>query len=315
MPSPRTLLSALCAIGIIPGSVGFKQTPSSTPIVSFPSEEAVSPTAWEWPPFTTFQTSIIPGTEPTPLNPFKVPSSNSYSSVDEEAALLVPRAIPTPPPKEEEPFINWIYRLAREDKLLPKDESVHGMSTSKTYDLGENPLKFGQEEIRGCTILSVVSKYAVYQAHLWEVPSMRIKEGGRFVPNENAFQQNILDYLDHDNELRKPQLKGTGDNGEYPDAAPQVYMFTPKSRTGRDQPQYKEEVNRINEKVKAALGLPATKEPEIFNYQKPGTNAVSVLFMYDPNDNDAGDGCKKEAAWNAWWGGRFNGPVFAGQLN
>lgn len=144
MPSPRTLVSALCAIGIIPGSVGFDPTPSSTPIVSFPSEEAALPTAWEWPPLTTFQTSIIPGTEPTS---FKVPSSDSYSSVDEEAAVLVPRAIPTPPPKEEEPFINWINRLAKEDKELPKDESVHGMSTSKTYDLGDNPLKFGQEEI------------------------------------------------------------------------------------------------------------------------------------------------------------------------
>lgn len=65
------------------------------------------------------------------------------------------------------------------------------MSTSKTYDLGENPLKFGQDEIRGCTVLLIVSKYAVYQAHLWEVPSMRINEGGRLVPNEKAFQQNI----------------------------------------------------------------------------------------------------------------------------
>ena len=141
---------------------------------------------------------------------------------------------------------------------------------------------------------------------------MRIKEGGRLVPNEKVFQQNILEYLDQDKELWKPQLKGTGTNGEYPGASPQVYMFTPKSRTGADRPQYTDEVNRITEKAKAALDLGAGREPKIFNYQKPGTNAVSVLFMYDydPNYNDSKDPCKQEAAWNAWWGGRFTGPVF-----
>lgn len=280
-----------------------------TPIVSVPSEEAVSPTAWEWPPLTTFQTSIIPGTDPAPL---KVPSSDSYSSVDEEAATLVPRAIPTPPPKEQEPFIEWIDRLAREDKVLPQDESR--MSTSKTYDLGENALKFGQRKIEGCTVLLIVSKYAVYQAHLWEDPSMRIEKGGKFIPNEEGFQRNILDYLDQDNELRKPQLKGTDTNGEYPEASPQVYMFTPKSRTGADRPQYRDEVDRINEKVKAALDLPATREPEIFKYQKIMGKLFSVLFMYDPNNNDSKDPCNQQAAWNVWWGGRFNGPVFSGQL-
>lgn len=256
---------------------------------------------------TTFQTSIIPGADPTP---FKVPSSDSYSSVDEEAAELVPRAIPTPPSKEE-PFIEWIDRLAREDKVLPQDKS--GMSTSKTYDLGENPLKFGQEKIQGCTVLLIVSKYAVYQAHLWEDPSMKIEKGDKFVPNEEGFQRNILEYLDQDNELRKPQLKGTGTNGEYPNASPQVYLFTPKSRTGADRPQYRDEVNRINEKVRAALDLPATREPEIFNYQKIMSKTFSVLFMYDPNNNNSKDPCKQEAAWNAWWGGRFNGPVFSDQ--
>lgn len=261
MPSPRILLSALWAIGIIPSSFGFNPTYSSTSIASFPSDETVSSIVSEWPPLTTFQTSIIPGTDPAPS---KVPSSDSFSSGDEETAVLVPRAIPTPPPKEEEPFIEWIDRLARDDKVLPQDQS--GMSTSKTYDLGENPLKFGQRNIRGCTIILVVSKYAVYQAHLWEVPSMRIKEGGRLVPNEKVFQQNILEYLDQDKELRKPQLKGTGTNGEYPGASPQVYMFTPKSRTGADRPQYTDEVNRITEKVKEALDLPAAREPEMFNY-------------------------------------------------
>ena len=43
-------------------------------------------------------------------------------------------------------------------------------------------------------------------------------------------------------------------------------MFTPKSRTGADRPQYTDEVNRITEKVKEALDLPAAREPEMFNY-------------------------------------------------
>lgn len=206
----------------------------------------------------------------------------------------------------------WIDKLAEEDKVLPQDTSGRGLSTSKTYYLGESPLKFGQGGIQGCTILLVVSKYAVYQTHLWETPSMRKKEGQQLVPNENAFQQNILKYLDHDNELRKPQLKGTGTNGEYPDASPQVYMFTPKSPAG-DRPRYRDEVNHIYEKAKAALDLPSTEVPKKLSYQEIFGKAFSVLFMYDPNNNDSKDLCEQEAAWNAWWGDHFKGPVFSGQ--
>ena len=198
----------------------------------------------------------------------------------------------------------------REAQQLPQDRN--GASTSKTYNLGDKPVKFGQGNIRGCTVLLVVSKYAVYQAHLWEVPSMRKKEGHKLLPNENVFQQNILEYLDHDNELRKPQLKGSGANGQYPNASPQVYIITPKSPRGSGL-QYSNKVNQIGEKVNTVLGLPQNTEPKIYDYQKFGSTVNSVLFMYDPNNNDSEDSCEKEAAWNAWWSGSWKDPVFSGQ--
>lgn len=37
----------------------------------------------------------------------------------------------------------WIDELAEDDKVLPQDTSGRGLSTSKTYYLGESPLKFG----------------------------------------------------------------------------------------------------------------------------------------------------------------------------
>ena len=41
--------------------------------------------------------------------------------------------------------------------------------------------------------------------------------------------------------------------------------------------------------------------------------AFSVLFMYDPSNNDSKDPCKQEAIWNAWWDDHVKRPVFSSQ--
>ncbi|RAK95372.1 uncharacterized protein BO80DRAFT_459814 [Aspergillus ibericus CBS 121593] len=185
-------------------------------------------------------------------------------------------------------YLTWLLDQMRSGQLLAKDTS--GMSSSETVVFGSGSTIFSQTNIRGCTVLMVVSKYAVYQAHLWEAPGFVTNQNGTVAFDEQQFQTTILDFLTNDPNLKMPQLAGST---AYPDAGTQVYIGTPIATTGQGA-KYASQISEVVSTVNSVLGL-STSPTEYYYTTTNSDGEGKWLFKYNANT------CNKPV-WQMWYG-------------
>ncbi|KAI2864514.1 hypothetical protein CBS13152_11168 [Aspergillus niger] len=173
----------------------------------------------------------------------------------------------------------------------PLAKSTSGVTTSTSVVFGSGTSSLTQANVHGCTVLYAVSKYAVYEAHLWESPGFVSSQNGTVAFNEQAFQTNIISYLTNDANLKLPQLTGSA---AYPDPGTQIYIGTPVAATGQGA-KYASQISRIASTVNQVLGLSA--EPAEYYYTTTSTDGENNwLFQYNENT------CNKPV-WQIWYGG------------
>ncbi|OJZ84825.1 hypothetical protein ASPFODRAFT_35035 [Aspergillus luchuensis CBS 106.47] len=207
-------------------------------------------------------------------------------------------------------YLEWMQTEMRKGKLLAKDSS-NMKSTSETIGFGDDPFNFSQINIRGCTVIVVVSKYAVYQAHLWQKPGFVVVKEGRAVLDEETFKTKILDYLASDTNLKDERLTGSS---KYPSPDTKVYIGTPLARTGKQAPRYPEQVKRIAAQVNSVLGLSA--EPTEYDYETIKSKDDSDEAMSSDITYGEGKflfqyrGSCASPTWQVWYGGKASAPLW-----
>ncbi|GAT19083.1 similar to An01g14440 [Aspergillus luchuensis] len=160
-------------------------------------------------------------------------------------------------------------------------------------------------------VLFVVSKYAVYQAHLWQKPGFVVVKEGRAVLDEETFKTKILDYLASDTNLKDERLTGSS---KYPSPDTKVYIGTPLARTGKQAPRYPEQVKRIAAQVNSVLGLSA--EPTEYDYETIKSKDDSDEAMSSDITYGEGKflfqyrGSCASPTWQVWYGGKASGPLW-----
>ncbi|PYI04802.1 hypothetical protein BO78DRAFT_319512, partial [Aspergillus sclerotiicarbonarius CBS 121057] len=194
-------------------------------------------------------------------------------------------------------YLTWLLDQMRSGQLLAKDTS--GMTTSETVVFGSGSTTFSQTNIQGCTVLMVVSKYAVYQAHLWESPGFVTDQNGTVAFDEQEFQTTVLDFLTNDPNLKMAQLTGST---AYPDAGTQVYIGTPSSTTGEGA-KYSSQISEVASTVNSVLGLSTT--PTEYYYTNTNSDGDGKwLFQYNANT------CNKPV-WQIWYGDVANNALWS----
>ncbi|PYH28128.1 uncharacterized protein BO87DRAFT_464025 [Aspergillus neoniger CBS 115656] len=207
-------------------------------------------------------------------------------------------------------YLEWMQTEMRKGKLLAKDSS-NMKSTSEIIGFGDDPFNFSQINIRGCTVIVVVSKYAVYQAHLWQKPGFVVVKEGRAVLDEETFKTKILDYLASDANLKDERLTGSS---KYSSPDTKVYIGTPLARTGKQAPRYPEQVKRIAAQVNSVLGLSA--EPTEYDYETIKSKDDSDEAMSSDITYGEGKflfqyhGSCASPTWQVWYGGKASGPIW-----
>ncbi|KAK2756752.1 hypothetical protein FQN54_005198 [Arachnomyces sp. PD_36] len=238
--------------------------------------------------------------------------------------IIDKRTLPSAPDDKEE-YLNWLFRHIRhgdDAHLLPYvRKNGKGKSSHQIHHFLETPFSAGLDGLEGCTGIVVISRYAVYIAHFWDVPSFREKKfDDKGVPigmpfNEANFQNDVLGYLR--DTLNAPEF--TNSDSQFPDPSPTAIMIAPqKKRHGaEDERVFKYDeaekiLSDIDQQIKSILGttedvnrvgylVPFRHEKE--NDIKGGYNHEigKILVMYDPNNNNADGDCKLRAA--AIWSG------------
>ncbi|GKZ36055.1 hypothetical protein AbraIFM66950_006930 [Aspergillus brasiliensis] len=207
-------------------------------------------------------------------------------------------------------YLEWMQTEMRKGKLLAKD-SANMKTTSEIIGFTDDPFNFSQINIRGCTVIVVVSKYAVYQAHLWQKPGFVVVKDGRAVLDEETFKTKILDYLASDANLKDDRLTGSS---KYPSPDTKVYIGTPLARTGKQAPRYPEQVKRIAAQVNSVLGLSA--EPTEYDYETIKSKDDSDEGMSSDITYGEGKflfqyhGSCASPTWQVWYGGKANGALW-----
>lgn len=204
------------------------------------------------------------------------------------------------------------WKLSEPD-LREVQKDSRGYSTSEMARLGDSILSIGQIALYGCSSVVVISRYAVYMSHLYEVPSFTtfangedLRQGVRFVNSQ--FQERILDFLGN-NELKKPEFTGSK---KYPDPSPKAIIISPKVKSKKTAFKYPELVDRIAEALNKTLKL--SEEPRRQGYLVAGTlpensNASEyglvdgkMALVYAPDNNSSAQNCERNSTAALWFG-------------
>lgn len=240
----------------------------------------------------------------------------SYYDFGTNTSDIIDKRVLPEAPGDEELLLRWLKKYISTDKtaiqvphlskeVLPSHEMM------KAKDFASS---IGQAGLYGCTSVVVVSRYAIYMSHHWEVPDFReiVRENGQGVMriNDAKFRSGVLDYLEKT--LDKPELLGSD---RYPNPSAKAIIITPKSQYSPAlKPRYILEIDRISKKVTEILGL--SEKPQFHFYRKvrerdPGDHEPDKPFtlldgklvaIYDPNNNDAADECDQRSAVAIWSG-------------
>ncbi|KAK2765413.1 hypothetical protein FQN54_008259 [Arachnomyces sp. PD_36] len=188
-------------------------------------------------------------------------------------------------------------------KIVEISRDADGKSTSEMARLEDSFLTMGQLGLYGCSSVVVVSKYAVYMSHLYEIPSFTAFKNGKdardgFIFVESEFKKRVSDFLDK-GELKNPEFTGSK---KFPNPSTQAIIISPKGGSKDAKFKYTKLVNRISEELTRALKLP--QKPVIQSYSVDGDTSEKddnlgdsapdgkLVFEYIPKGREPAKDCK-----------------------
>ncbi|KAJ9198855.1 hypothetical protein DTO164E3_4945 [Paecilomyces variotii] len=203
------------------------------------------------------------------------------------------------------------------------DDYTYGVEKEFSDYTESDVLKIGSDQLIGCTVITLVSREAVYMAHIWENlafdPNWKKDPNDSDIDEDAAFEQNCINLLTK--RRSRWRAKGTPITPElYAGKTPYLFIMTPRPFVGLDdagnpqvpsfdQQRYPERIATIVSAIKDRLG----EQPTVifYNYVPLTRKKVlktdfqgRVLFEFDADADGNGRAnfrlWYEEAMENGW---------------